>query len=646
MDVNQAKLKLVSARVTDYGCFHDSDEVPIEDVTALIAENENGKSTFLRALAWWENQETQFDEEDRWDKADPKATLDLVALTFETTKASRTALNEAGVGKPPVRVRITRDSEGDYRVEDADSRELVVPQRGQEKFDVSRDDLVNALRERTETPEALGIADELENAQLGSGIAEGLIPRIIETVIPVLDEPNQVSLRALVHELEVAIAEPGATTDPPSAIDVLDPFIPQILYFDETVDFVQDSVTYAEVTADPSRHRTMVNLATMAGVDLIAVSAETAHSRQRSSRRAEATLSNGFSKYWQGDPVKVFIQLDESQMTLSIEHKGREQRPSRRSSGLKWQLGFFVNFRAEVQGDLSGAVLLLDEPGLHLHIKQQPKLLELFDDLAADGCRIIYATHLPQMLAPDKPHRYRPLIADPKAKDATKVVPNIMALPSKSDVMQPVRQVLGMGIADAIGLGGRNVIAEGWAERYVLLAMSDVCRATQRNALQPTTTVLPAGGSGKKFVPLAAMAVAEKTKAVALVDDDKAGNATVRELDKALPGAIVTVRTHEEDAPTNRELEDLFDPKLFLDLVNASHSSVSGYKAIKMAQIDPHAPICDEVQRLFTATGLGDFQKLRPAMELGKRLELNELPDDKTLDAFSALFRRLNEALA
>ena len=123
-------------------------------------------------------------------------------------------------------------------------------------------------------------------------------------------------------------------------------------------------------------------------------------------------------------------------MTLTIEHKGRTQRPSRRSSGLKWHLGFFVNLTAEV--NMTGAVLLLDELGVHLHIKQQPKLLELFDDL---GCRIIYTTHMSSMLAPDKPHRFRLLIADRTTSNATKVVPNVMAVSSKADTLQPVRHV-------------------------------------------------------------------------------------------------------------------------------------------------------------------------------------------------------------
>ncbi len=644
MATSEQKMRLVSARVTNFGCFHDSGEVPIDDVTALIAENENGKTTFLRALSWWSGGE-EFDVEDRWEGADPAGTLDLVALTFDVNDAAQTALGEAGA-KAPKQVRVIRNSANEYRVEDPSSGEAIEATRGPTRFEVSKDAVVENLKTHDEPAIAATLADALETAQPSSGIAENMIPTIREDVLPHLNTAeDQTVLEGLVGELESAIASPGEEVGPKETFDVIKAFLPALIYFDEQVDFVQDSITYAEVQADATNHRTMVNLATVAGVDLVKIADQDGHRRQRLSHQAQAKVSERFSNYWESGDVTVFVQLDALEMTLTIEHKGRKQRPSRRSSGLKWQLGFFVNFTAEIKGDLSGAVLLLDEPGLHLHIKQQPKLLELFDDLARDGCRIIYATHLTHMLSPDKPHTFRPLIADPDTPNATKVMPSIMAVSSKSDVMQPVRQALGMGIADAIGLGGLNVIAEGLTERYVLLAMSDFCRDSGRSTLSATTTILLAGGSGKKIIPLAVMAFAENTSVVVLVDDDKAGRSTVRLLEKILLGAVPIVRTHDEAQQTDRELEDIFAPAFYLDLVNSAHADVSGYKTIEVKDIDVAKPICNAIEDCFKANGLGKFQKLKPAMELQKRLELGETPDDATLDQFAAVFTRLNEAL-
>lgn len=640
------KLRIASARVMNFGCFRDSGEVPLDDVTALIAENENGKTTFLRALSWWSDQSEKFDSEDRWDEAGAQATLDLVAVTFDLNAPAATALREAGIAKVPKQVRVLCDSTNHYRIEDPLTGTELETTRGRGRYEVARDALIESLNlYESDALMAGTLAKGIRTAQPGSGVAEDAIPKIRADVLPHLTAVDQAVVEELVAELEGAMASPTDEMAPTPAIDVVTPYLPDLIYFDERVDFVQDAITYAEVTANPKANRTMINLANIAGVPLEDIATAGPHKRQQYSRESQQTLSAEFSKYWQGDPVTIYVQVDESQITLNIEHKGRTQRPSRRSSGLKWQLGFFVNFTAEIKGDLSGAVLLLDEPGLHLHIRQQPRLLKLFDDLAKDGCRIIYATHLSHMLSPEKPHTFRPLIQDPDNEKATKVVASIMAVPSKSDVMQPVRQALGMGIADAIGLGGMNVVAEGWAERYALIAMSDFCRDAGSAALSERTTILPAGGSGKKMLPLAAMAVAEKTKAVVLVDDDHAGRATITLIEKTLPGAVPCVKTHDEAESTERELEDVFDPTFYLDLVNSSHADVEGYKAIALKDVALDKPICDAIEARFKANGLGKFQKLRAAMELQKRHEAGIPPSSESIARFAGLFERLNAAL-
>jgi hypothetical protein len=248
------------------------------------------------------------------------------------------------------------------------------------------------------------------------------------------------------------------------------------------------------------------------------------------------------------------------------------------------------------------------------------------------------------MLQADKPHCFRPLVVDDKDAGTTKVVPNINSIGSKDDVMKPVREVLGLGIADAIAFGTMTIIGEGVSERYLLLSMSSFCRDVGLTALDEKTTVLPAGGSGKKMLPLVALAASEKTKAVVLVDDDNAGRATERAVVKALPGALQVVRTHEGD---NRglEIEDLFDRTYYVELVNDAHRDVANYSFLAESELDDDKSICDAVDAAFVARNLGEFQKLRPAIELQRRLELGERPDEGSLEAFGELFSRLNDAL-
>lgn len=78
---------------------------------------------------------------------------------------------------------------------------------------------------------------------------------------------------------------------------------------------------------------------------------------------------------------------------------------------MRWFLGFYINFVAGTKGDLAGAMLLLDDPGLFLHLKQQPKLLEPFEVLSRSN-QLVYATQLPQMVPVAKLHEIRLFVAD------------------------------------------------------------------------------------------------------------------------------------------------------------------------------------------------------------------------------------------
>ena len=639
-----ARLELTHARVMNYGCFADSGDVPISSVTALIAENENGKTTFLRALAWWSDGAEDFDEEDRWDGAPTVGDLDLVSLTFKVPRDVATHLRNQGAKKVPSTIRIIRSSDSKYRVEGADGEAVLEFNLDISPFDEPRQALLTWLQQWPDAARDQAAIDQLDDLQVGDPKPSAILDAIYSPLAPHLPAASIEEWNTQRSAIEKGYNL--VSRKPKNELDLLAPYIPALIYFDDQIDFVRDDISYQEVVDSPENAKTMINLAKLAdNIDLLEVARSPLHVRQKLSRTAETTLSEGFTQYWQGEVVTVQVFLDETRMGLMIEHRGRTQRPSRRSSGLKWQLGFFVNFLAQVDGDYSGAVLLIDEPGLRLHIKQQPKLLHLFDDLAKAGCKIIYSTHLGYMLDPSKPQSYRPLVKDPTHDGATIVVPNIMSLPSKSDVMQPVRQVLGMGIADALGLGGRSVIAEGWAERYVLLAMAEECRRAKLDAISIDTTVLPAGGSGKKMLPFAALALAEKASAVLLADDDAGGRSTVKEVEKAFPNAIAVVRTHEEDAPTELELEDLISRSLFIELVNESHKDVPKFTALVDGDLDASLPVCDAVESAFTKKGLGKFQKLRPAMELQRRVEAEIPPDQETLEQFAGLFTRLNAGL-
>lgn len=256
-------MQLVSARVMNFGCFSDSGEVPIDKVTALIAENENGKTTFLRALAWWSDKTADFDEEDRWEGAERETVLDLVALTFRVNSASSNALRKAGIGKPPDTITIIRSSDGEYRL------------------------CSSNMKNKLLTADPLGLPQKTLPGQSEQTKPVDNTSKSPLQIAPFTQSVSWLSLLKSIGEASFTLTNPSVATGPPIAFEVVEPYLPELIYFDERVDFVQDSITYAEVKADPTRHRTMINLATIAGIDLVEVANANAHMRQQYSRNAE-----------------------------------------------------------------------------------------------------------------------------------------------------------------------------------------------------------------------------------------------------------------------------------------------------------------------------------------------------------------------
>jgi hypothetical protein len=636
-------LPLRTARVQNFCCFKDSGEVRLDDITVLLAENENGKTSFLRALAWFSSDEL-FDEADRWSEADGSTALDIVSLTFEMTEDADAALFDAGFQRPQL-IRVVRNTTGGRWVEDAATGApvgLFVP--AEELFNETRDWLVSRLKEY-DHPVAADVAASLQQATPNSLVATPHTTSITEAVIPTIDSEAGVELAQKLHELQTWETTATSSEDP-NAYEILEPFLPRLIYFADLADEVGDEVTYEEVASDPTSRRTMVNLAKLVDVDLVGLGDESGHARMRLSQEASEGLTEQATLRWEGDPVTFRVQFDETRMIVSVDHKGRDQKPSRRSRGLQWFLGFYANFKAEARGDLAGAVLLLDEPGLHLHIKQQPKLVELFEDLT-DSNQIVYSTHLPFLVPRGALHRLR-LMLPGKEPGTIRVENDFHKLKTTADVMQPVRAALGMGIADAISLGASNVIVEGLVDTYYLDSMRAFCRDAQKDSLGDDVTLLAAGGAGRKMLPMASFILGERARGVVLLDDDRAGHEARRAIEGQFSDLVPIVFTNPAATRTadRLEIEDLFDREYFIDLVNDSYSSVAGFTNLASSDVDPAKSICDAIKEVFDTRGIGGFQKLRPARQLQVRVTLDEKPpDDDSLNAFAELFVRLNAAL-
>ena len=94
------------------------------------------------------------------------------------------------------------------------------------------------------------------------------------------------------------------------------------------------------------------------------------------------------------------IKADGQYLKVVVEDElGVEIELDQRSEGFQWLVSFFVVFFAEAADKHKNAILLLDEPGLHLHGLKQRDFRETISRLAAKN-QTLYTTHSPFLVGP------------------------------------------------------------------------------------------------------------------------------------------------------------------------------------------------------------------------------------------------------
>ncbi|MET3496873.1 AAA family ATPase [Variovorax boronicumulans] len=121
--------------------------------------------------------------------------------------------------------------------------------------------------------------------------------------------------------------------------------------------------------------------------------------RNQLANRAGSVVTAEIRRLWKDRELKVRFNLDGPSMeTLVSDPNGAyevEVNLDERSRGFQWFFSFYISFFADTKG-AGDAVLLLDEPGLHLHARSQADLLaHLEQDF---GNQILYTTHSPFMV--------------------------------------------------------------------------------------------------------------------------------------------------------------------------------------------------------------------------------------------------------
>lgn len=380
-------------------------------------------------------------------------------------------------------------------------------------------------------------------------------------------------------------------------------------------------------------------------------SAEGRTLRQFDKRAASAYLTQQFQKLWKQKKVKFDIDVDGPTLNIFAEDEaiGFPVRLNRRSTGFRWYVSFAWKFTHASEGDFENCTLLLEEPGIHLHYSGQRDLLKVFDDLS-DTNTVMYTTHLSSMVDQANPERVR--IIETDSGHHLRVTHGVVS--SQSAPMAVIESALGL-TPDLSGmLGNRKVlIVEGGTDALILSKLSGLLSKSNKIALSDQIYMWPAQTSTK--APMyAAFAIGQRWDSGVLLDTDEAGRQAHEKIKDMNLKAYADETGHEfrvlmlgEAAgvkKTDVAVEDLFPDEWFLECVNRAYGL-----ALRLEDLpkDGSTLIAKRVEIALKQRHGRELKKKDVLTEMLKEFDswskISDLPEG-TVATAERLFKKLNSA--
>ncbi len=640
---------LKDVRIRDYRSVEDSGVVPIDiDVTCLVGKNESGKTAFLQALHLL-NPLNPIKGKKKYDEV----------MDYPSRKSS--AYKKTRATDPATVVTAV------FALED---HELAA---------VRQEFGPDCLTGTTVTVEAGYYGNKTMDAEVDVAAALKHLIAGLEVPSAELKPIKEATTVAVLKKALQAVAEPTAAVTALVAriegwrkesliLHLIDTYwnawLPVFFYFDDYSTMrgrVSMPHIQARKAAGTLEESEKTFLALLATVDADLADFETANF-ERLTRELEGA-ANGITdkvfEYWtQNKELRLEIRVsgadpaDEPPLDQAPIVNVRIYNPrhrvsvpfDERSRGFVWFFSFFAYFSDIEQQDGRRTILLLDEPGLALHATAQGDFLRFIDDELAKNHQVLYSTHSPFLVKPDRFDRVR-TVQDVDGK-GTQVSADIFR--TDSETVFPLQTALGYELAQTLFVGPDCLLVEGPSDLLYLQILSQACEAAGLTGLDPRWVVTPVGGADKlgTFVSLLG---ANQLNIAALIDSNPKDKQRIAALQanghlkgRALIGISEITGTDEAD------IEDLLDPAFYLALVNAAYASDLP-KSLKAGDLKSKAPrITARIEQHLCDNDIanGRLNHYRPAAHLlREQVALIPKIDKDTLQRADALFKRLNSLL-
>ncbi len=357
-------------------------------------------------------------------------------------------------------------------------------------------------------------------------------------------------LEALVREIEPVLSSAKIPSVEPQLMETIESRLPVFIYFENYG--ILDSAVYLprlieDIARTPNDARIRTITAMFKHVNLTVneiyelgkekaveargrseepTAAEIADDQRRKEARAiklnsaSIDITKRFSEWWQqrrhrirydadGDYFRIWV-TDDRRPEVEIELESR-------SKGFQWFFSFYLVFLVESEEGHKDAILLLDEPGIHLHPTAQQELIKFFEALSETN-PIAYSTHSPFLIDGEHLHRVRPVTEGDDGRSRV----SIETWPADRETIFPLQAAAGYEMMKHLFLKRRNVLAEGLSDYLYIYGLSLLLAAAGRTVLPDDIYVIPCGGT-RMVTQIAALFLGEHVRPLVLLDADDQG---------------------------------------------------------------------------------------------------------------------------
>ncbi|HYU87107.1 MAG TPA: AAA family ATPase [Candidatus Bathyarchaeia archaeon] len=648
-------MKLRSFRVQNYRCIDDSGEAPVEHIKALVGKNESGKTSILRALHKFNpaspepyNGLKEFPRR-RFHEYEDKAPV--VELKFSLDPEDRNVLSEIDQRLAEVSgASVKKDYAGRYAVELLPDIQIpspnlkgIFPLLIQLRGAIDRLDDTVSGREggvRWKLLDALtrvgtGIGEETD-LSIASSSREAFVRQVQEIQTLVGKSPDEGSQKVIGDIVRLILN----TIDWASIDSRINKYIverlPVFVYFENYAilsgrihlpsfaeRFRAGLLSPEENTAsmllsflrlDPEK---LVKLGTRDGKSSQEMQ-DAFDTRALMVDRAALSVSGLLADIWQQRKARLDLAIDGDYLRLWVADAvdGSRVELEQSSKGFQWFLSFYIVFMTET---LEGrdTVLLLDEPGLHLHAAAQQDLLRVLARLSEKNL-VIYSTHSPFMIDLDALDTIGVLAETPRG---TKI-----SEPTKTTdktALFPLQAALGYALSRGLYTGEYSLLVENITDLWILSTISQHFKEKHHGYIADDIVITPSGG-GQKSALFATMLAGQNMSVSVLLDSDVEGISVKKQLVEspiARETNVIFVNDASQEPGRVMEVEDLLPPSLYLKFVNDAYSRELGKTRLGNEALAKDVPVRRYVEAELKKREIG-FSRFRVARQI-----MNDFPN-------------------